>query len=653
MAPPTGPVVTRHFILATAGHVDHGKSSIVHALTGIDPDRLPEEKARGITIDLGFARLDLPHPRDASTQLQVGVVDVPGHEDFVKNMVAGVGSVDLALLVVAADDLWMPQTEEHLQILEYLGVNRGIVALAKADLATRPLPELIAEIKPRVAGTFLAAAPVIPVSVRAGAGLGELRHAIASHLADGPPRRDSGKPRLPVDRVFSLKGIGTVVTGSLAGGTLSRGQSVLVQPRGLHAKIRSVQSHNHEIQTASPGTRVALNLPDCAIAAPGQPGIRRGDIITIPPLSRAFQQLDVLLVRSPRLKGNKGPARPIRHDSIIRWHFASGNSPARLFFFERKDLLPGEKSLARLRFDEPVFVLAGERFIIRDWAGQVTLAGGVVLDCLDGSTPRAHKEQLDFLHRLETRFTSAKAFIEATLERDKFHLRDSLLAYSIFSPDEINDAAGSLAAESKIILADSFALHAAWWLEKKEKTAEEILRSHASAPESIGLPLHRLPEILPGFPPELVNILVSQLVAAAFRVDQGFIHHRNHQPGLANHLAPAAQRIRDLLKLKPYDPPARSELAPDNLSRQALQFLINSKEAVELNSEIILASFAFSLARQTVRDHLRRHGPSTAGQLRQALGMTRRIVIPFLEKLDKLGFTKRIGDLRQLADSHK
>ncbi len=219
----------RHFILATAGHVDHGKSALIKALTGTDPDRLPEEQLRGITIDLGFAHLELPDPANPSSSLVLGIVDVPGHEDFVKNMVAGVGSIDLALLVVAADDGWMPQTEEHLQILTYLGVSRAVVALTKIDL-TQDEPGATAAIREKLRGTPFADAPIVPTSVVSGRGLDELKASLARVLADAPPQADIGKPRLPVDRVFKLQGIGTVVTGTLNGGTLRRGQTVVIQP---------------------------------------------------------------------------------------------------------------------------------------------------------------------------------------------------------------------------------------------------------------------------------------------------------------------------------------------------------------------------------------------------------------------------------------
>src|SRR5688500_1866267 len=253
-------MTTRSYILATAGHVDHGKSALVRTLTGTDPDRLPEEKARGITIDLGFAHLDLPSPPGLQPPCtyHLGIVDVPGHEDFVKNMVAGVGSIDLALFVVAADDGWMPQTEEHLQILTYLGVAKAVVALTKIDLVSAEgETTLRAQVREKLAGTAFAGAAMVGTSVVSEKGFDELKSALADALKDLPTQRDVGKPRLPVDRAFTLKGIGTVVTGTLVGGALKRGQPVVVRPGGKPAKVRNLQTHNHDMEAVPPGSRVA------------------------------------------------------------------------------------------------------------------------------------------------------------------------------------------------------------------------------------------------------------------------------------------------------------------------------------------------------------------------------------------------------------
>ena len=266
-------VTTRHFIIATAGHVDHGKSALVKALTGTDPDRLPEEKKRQITIDLGFAALNVTAPN--GDKIHAGIVDVPGHEDFVRNMIAGVGSIDLALFVVAADDGWMPQSEEHLQILNYLGVQRAVIALTKSDLGR--IDVVTNQIREQLTDTPFADSPIVPTSVRTGTGIEKLVNTLASQLARTEPQRDIRKPRLFIDRVFTLRGIGTVVTGTLTGGSLRRGQQIVVYPTNLETRIRSIQSHGHELEVAQPGMRTAINLPDLRVDQ-----IKRGDVVTLP-----------------------------------------------------------------------------------------------------------------------------------------------------------------------------------------------------------------------------------------------------------------------------------------------------------------------------------------------------------------------------------
>ncbi len=331
------------YILATAGHVDHGKSALVKALTGTDPDRLPEEKARGLTIELGFAsfRLRAPdsrgmgvppvlllqgHGRDARAtttdedEFEIGVIDVPGHEDFVRNMVAGVGSIDAALLVVAADDGWMPQTEEHFQILSHLGVRHGVVALTKIDLATDESESLRA-LKKRLHGTSFQDATIVPTSVVTGRGIEPLKIALAQLFATTPSQPDIGKPRLPIDRVFVVKGVGVVVTGTLTGGTLGRGQPVVLQPSGTGARVRAVQTYSREVEIARPGSRVALNLPDLHPAARrgtrAANSVARGDVITVASVGAATAQMDVAVTCD----------RTIKNNSVVQIHHGASAVP--------------------------------------------------------------------------------------------------------------------------------------------------------------------------------------------------------------------------------------------------------------------------------------------------------------------------------------
>ena len=340
----------KHFILATAGHVDHGKSALVKALTGTDPDRLPEEKARQITIDLGFAELNLAGPDEQ--RFHIGIVDVPGHEDFVRNMIAGVGSIDLALLVVAADDGWMPQTEEHLQILNYLHVQRGVVALTKSDLGG--IDAVAEQIREKLRDTLFARASIVPTSICTGEGIENLKDALATELATAEPQSGICKPRLFVDRAFTLRGIGTVVTGTLSGGSIRRSQDVVVQPRNVSTRVRSVQNHGRDVEIAQPGMRTAINLPDLSI---GEDGIQRGDIITVDSLGRSQATIDVLLEKSSRLKRNSSAARPIKNGGSVQVHFGTGRIAAKITLLDQPAVGAGQSAIARLRLDSPIIAL--------------------------------------------------------------------------------------------------------------------------------------------------------------------------------------------------------------------------------------------------------------------------------------------------------
>ena len=638
------------FIVATAGHVDHGKSALVKALTGTDPDRLPEEKARGITIDLGFAHLELPSAAHrASATLHLGIVDVPGHEDFVKNMVAGVGSVDLALFVVAADDGWMPQTEEHLQILTSLGVGRAVVALTKIDLAENEAL-VQAQLRDKLADSPFAQAPIVPTSVVSGRGLEELKVTLAQVLSDTPPPRDIGKPRLPVDRVFTLRGIGTVVTGTLTGGGLRRGQAVVIHPSGKTARIRTLQNHNRDVEVCGPGMRTALNLPDVEDSASAA-GVQRGDVITLPETGAPSPAMDVLLEKSARLTGGKtGGARPLRDGSLVRIHVGSANVPARVFFLETGQLCAGGSALAELRFKFPVFAFASDRFIVRDWSEQATLAGGIILDP-DACSKRFRTEaQRQLLDRRASSPNDAAAFVQTLLARDGAVPRPGLLLKSRFSANEISEIASHLAAEGKAVVAGGMIADAAWWAALRQTASAAIDADHRAHSERAGLPLNGLRTMIEAriSAPELFNALVADLCQNGFAQEGVAIRRTTHRPALPPHLQAAGAKVRAALAARPLEPPSRKELAPDAPTQQALRFLLQTGEAIELGDGVVLTSDDFDRATERVKEFLRQHGPATASELRQALGTSRRIVIPLLERLDKDGVTRREADRRSL-----
>ena len=629
----------QHFIVATAGHVDHGKSALVKALTGTDPDRLPEEKARGITIDLGFAHLELPASTSGAPSFLLGIVDVPGHEDFVKNMVAGVGSIDVALFVVAADDGWMPQTEEHLQILSYLGVNRAVVALTKIDLI-QDEHRAAAAIQDKLRNTPFADAPIIPTSVVTGRGLEHLKAALAQVLADTPSARDIGKPRLPVDRVFTLRGIGTVVTGTLTGGTLRVGQSVTIQPSGKVARIRNIQSHNRDVEFGVPSTRTALNLPDLGATD----DVHRGDVITLAELGGPSELLDVALEISPRAN------RRLRNDAQVRIHHGSAHARAKVVFFSHKELAPGEQALAQLRLEANLFIFAGDRFVLRDSAGQDTLAGGVVLDPDPTGQLFRNEARLSFLRQRAESPREALPFVASQIARDLAVRRSQLLLKSKFSAADISNAILRLAAEGTLILAGDFAVDTARWQLLRQRMTDAIDVRHRMHPEQAGLSLSDLRTNLePDLPfADLFEPLVEDLCRSEFVQAGNAIRRVTHRPMLPPLLQAAATKLRTTLAAKAFDPPSRKQLAPDSISQQALRFLIETGEAVEINAEVVLVAESLKRMTELIRQYIRNNGPATVSELRQEVGCSRRIIVPLLERLDRDGVTMRNGDARTL-----
>jgi selenocysteine-specific elongation factor len=633
----------KHFILATAGHVDHGKTALVQALTGVDTDRLPEEKARGITIDLGFAHLALPAPlstlNSELSTLSIGVIDVPGHEDFIRNMIAGLGAIDLALLVVAADDGWMPQTEEHFQILNYLGVRQGVAAITKCDLGDPA--RIAADVRERLRGTSLGEMPIVQTSARGATGLDELKQILARVSASISPPRDSGKPRLFVDRVFTVRGSGTVVTGTLTGGRLSRGETILLQPQNLCARIRAIQSHNQSLEVAFPGTRTALNLPDLR---PGE--VPRGSVLTTIDSAESSRAIDAMVERSARAFL---PSRPLKNASVVQVHYGSARFTARILWLDRRELLPGETAIARLRFAKPAFVFAGDRFIIRDSSGRQTIAGGVVLNPdAEGTRFRASAERR-FLQARAASPNNLVTLLGTQLQRDQFVRRAALLLQSSFSEEEITNAVDRLADEKKVFTSGTIVADAAWWEALRQRAIDAIDTEHAVHPERAGLDLAQLRAHLSLADAELENALIAaDLAEKDFSCAQGAIKRRNHQPSLPAVLEGAGEKIRAALAARPFDPPSRKELIVDAAAQQALRFLSETGEVIPLNDDVLLSADAFAQMKSRIAQALRASGPATVSELRQMLGTTRRVLVPLLECCDRAGLTSRQGDRRTL-----
>ena len=615
----------KHLILATAGHVDHGKTALIKALTGTDTDRLPEEKARGITIDLGFAHLELPG-------ISLGLIDVPGHEDFIRNMIAGLGAIDLALLVVAADDGWMPQTEEHWQILNYLGVRRIVVAITKCDLGDAARTETA--VREELRSHSLGKIPIVLTSVRDGTGLGDLKQTLAQVCDTLPAARDIGKPRLFVDRVFTVRGTGTVVTGTLAGGQLKQGDTVVLQPQNLRARVRALQSHNQPLEIALPGTRTAVNLPDLRIE-----DIPRGTVLTTMENEEANRTIDVLLERA------EADSRPLKNASTIQMHYGSARFTARITLLDRRELLPGEKCIARLRCTKPVFLFAGDRFILRDSSGRATVAGGVVLNPDAAGTKFRSAIERTFL---ETRAVAPNDLLtlrRTQLRRDKVSRREALLSKSNFSAAEIRAA---LTGADEVVLRGEIVADKTWWDGIRLRAEKLIEAEHNAHPEHLGMALLDLRAGLALPDPELSEAIVADLKERGFILEKGAIRRSDHRPSLPPSLAPAGAQLRAALAARPFDPPSAKELAPSAAAEQALRFLCETGEVTQLSVDLFLATDAFDKMKALVAQTLRGRGLATSSELRQVLGTSRRSLIPFLERCDRDGLTIREGDRRRL-----
>jgi selenocysteine-specific elongation factor len=626
-------VTTRHFIVATAGHVDHGKSALVKALTGTDPDRLPEERERQITIDLGFAELNLIGPN--GDKIHAGVVDVPGHEDFVRNMIAGVGSIDLALFVVAADDGWMPQTEEHLQILNYLGVQRAVVALTKSDLGQ--IDVIIEQIRGKLRGTAFARSPIVPTSVRTGRGIQNLEKVLVMELGTAEPQRDIGKPRLFVDRVFTLRGIGTVVTGTLTGGRLRRRQQIILYPTNLEARIRTIQSHGHELEVAQPGMRTAINVPDIPVDH-----IKRGDVVTVAGLGEPGSILVVLLEKSSRLdRESRAVTRPVKNGSLVYLHHGTSRVAAKIALREDGPLEAGQKKVAQLKLLSPIFAFVGDRFVVRDSAEQNTIAGGVVLD------PEGHKESLTSSLALE----DVDSLLRLTISRHGFAERENLLSKSQFNADEISEALMRLQGRGEIILRQHIAADCELWRKLSTQAAGLIDEAHKQNPECAGVDLNEMRSALRIQQAHALEALVADLCAANFVRKGSVIARASHRPKLPAPLGLVEARIRETLSKKPFDPPSRREIEADSHARQVVRFLIENGDLIEIAPDVVLLRENFECMKNAVADFISKNGPATVSELRRALESSRRTMVPFLERLDREGFTRRMGDKRSLRSN--
>ena len=465
----------------------------------------------------------------------------------------------------------MPQTEEHLQILTYLGVPRLVVALTKVDLV-ESVRQVEEEVRSHLRGTSFADAAVIATVAPQGRGLPELRAQLAREFASLEPQADIGKPRLHVDRAFSMRGIGTVITGTVIGGTFRRGETVTVQPAKASVRIRSVQNHHRAVEEIGPGARGALNLADVPVARDDHDdGIRRGDVVTPTEIGNANDAIDVIVKRSNRL-GSTAPN--LRNGARVRVQHGTGNFPARIFLRDSDAIPPGETALAELRLATPMLAFVGDRVVVRDFSQRQTLAGGVVLDPDARSRNFRTAAQKQYLETCRVLPLTAVRFIHAQLLRDHIAARSALLLKSCFSADEVSRALDSLATEGKIVLRGEFAADSAWWISALNEALSAINAEHRNRPQTAGLALARLANLFPKVPAPVFDALVADLSRNGVERTGDIVRRTTHLAALPQHLQKAASEIRDGLAGRSFDPPSRRELVRTTEAQQALRFLI-------------------------------------------------------------------------------
>ncbi len=616
------------FVLGTAGHVDHGKSRLVQAMTGMDPDRLAEEKERGMTIDLGFAWLRLPSGREVS------IVDVPGHERFIKNMLAGVGGIDLALLVIAADEGIMPQTREHLAILDLLRVSRGVIVISKKDLVDGELLELVTmEIKETLAGTSLADAPMVAVSAVTGEGLPGLVRTIDELLDATPPKRDIGRPRLPIDRVFTIAGFGTVVTGTLVDGSLSVGQEVEIVPPRLRARIRGLQTHKKKLDTAPPGSRVAANLSGLSTAE-----LVRGHVLVTPDWLRPTSMVDVKVRLLASLAGR------LKHNAEVSFHSNALEVVAKVRLLERDELQPGETGWAQMVFAEPAAVVKGDLFIVR--SPVETLGGGDIVDAY----PKRHRRfQAATIEGLAAREKgSAEDVLLATLQaREPIDVSELAHRASV-SPGEAREAVDILVSQKRVVMLGEKGFHAllfsaAGWQRLSGSVSQALAAYHRQFPLRSGMPKEELRSKLK-VSAGLFTPMLQLLVRDGLLVEEvKSVRLPSHRVQLSASQKAATDAYLAALARNPYYPPSDLSVAPE-----LLDVLVDQREVMKLADNVVFTAAAYREMLDRIMGQMKQNGKITVAEVRDMFGTSRKYAMALMEHLDEQKITRRVGDERVL-----
>ena len=618
----------KNIIAGTAGHIDHGKTALVRALTGIDADRLEEEKRRGITIDLGFAHLQL------TPQLRLGFIDVPGHERFVKNMLAGAGGIDLVLFVIAADESIKPQTREHFDICRLLGISKGIVVLTKADLVDRDILELARlEAEEFVAGSFLEGAPIVPVSSTTGEGLDQLRTALERAASEVSEKNASRHFRLPIDRVFSMKGFGTVITGTLISGAVKKDQEVEIHPSGRLGRVRGVQVYGEAAQQATAGQRTALNLADVEPA-----NLARGMLLTLPGLFQSTREFDCELELL-------ASAKPLKDRAPVHFHAGSAEIEAEVRLLEGV-LKPGTKAFARVMLREPAMLLPGDRFITRMFSPVITIGGGVVLD----NAGLRYRKRANAADRLRAISEANPAGVMAILVRESgFGMSlATLIARTGMVAREIQLIAGA-GRFVTLRQPEFWVMDAEWFRSAGEKLANEVRVFHQANPLAPGIAKQDLrgrllPAAAPAFVPEALLAAAKQIA-----VDGDTVRLASHKLVLREDEEQARGAIERAFEQAGLAVPALPDVMAKSgvemkRARSILQILLRDKKLVRVTDELVFHHSAIATLRALLANH--RSQRFSVPTFKDWTGISRKYAIPLLEFLDRERVTRREGDER-------
>ncbi len=627
-------------VIGTAGHVDHGKSTLIAALTGIHPDRLKEEQAREMTIDLGFAWLNLP---DGET---VGIIDVPGHRDFIENMLAGVGGIDAALLVIAADEGVMPQTREHLAILDILQIQAGLIVLTKIDLIDDPewFDLVESDIREVVRGTVLENAPIVQVSARTRTGLSELVSKLSEILKDSPQRADLGRPRLPIDRVFSMPGFGTVVTGTLTDGKFHLGDEIEILPKANRGRIRGLQTHNRKEDEAVPGSRTAINISGVNIDE-----VERGSVVALPGRYQPTRWVDVQFRLLPEVSA------PLKHSTEVKLFIGTAEVLGRVRLLGVDEFSPGQTGWLQLELRDPVVALRGDHYVLRRPSPGETLGGGLVVD------PHPKERHKRFSHEVIQHLEALrKGTPDEVLEQAFRALGPATIREAVkvarLEAAEANSAIQTLLANNTLLLledgvlnpsADILAAARLLWDEQVHKARSIIDSYHQTNPLRRGIPREELKSRMK-LQPRVYSALIRHLVHSGQVIEIGAILS---QADFRSHpTQEQTVKIRQILsrfEQAPYSPPSVKE-AQDEIGEALYAFLVENGDLIQVSPEVVFRQDDYTRMLTKVRHKLESGGTITVAEFRDMFNTSRKYALGFLEYLDHLGITTRDGDFRKL-----